>query len=161
MSATALFSLLPVFIYLFIFCETTRHLIYDCLRLPTLLMQLVILPFWPVACCCCWCQVKILHACIAFYFVTMRFISHVSSSFPCYSRRRKTGGNNKETGCVIQLASSTNWVNHVTRVTTQQLKQLKQCQEMSSQLQLQSSYRRLPTSFCHGLGLHPLSSESF
>ena len=43
MSATAL---LPViFIYLFIFCETTRHVIYDCLRLPTLLMQLVILPF--------------------------------------------------------------------------------------------------------------------
>ena len=35
---------------------------------------------------------------------------------------RKTGGNIKETGCLIQLASSTK-VNHATRVITLQLKQ--------------------------------------
>ena len=40
----------------------------------------------------------------------------VSSSFPCFKMKRR-GGNNKETGCLIQLASSTK-VNHATRLTT-------------------------------------------
>ena len=46
----------------------------------------------------------------------------VVSSSCLYSRIRKRGGNNKETGSLTQLASSTK-VNHVTRVTTLQLKQ--------------------------------------
>ena len=41
----------------------------------------------------------------------------VSSSFPYFKMKKNEGGNNKETGCLMQLASSTK-VNHATRLTT-------------------------------------------